>query len=166
MQKRVVQYDAFTGEKIEGTLVHASPKRKNGFSMWIALNQGAFEALCSPELTGSDRRVLMALLCSATNDNKLMVSQKEIADRLGMEASNVTRCISRLVKFGFVVKEGRVGHFQILSLHIQYFWRGDARKHKQMMAEMNKPKRATAKSSPSPVVPSHQQTSDTPATAS
>ncbi len=144
MQKRVVQYDAFTGEQIEGTLVHALPKRKNGFSMWIALNQGAFEALCNPELTGSDRRVLMALICSATNDNKLMVSQKEIADRLGMEASNVTRCISRLVKFGFVVKEGKVGHFQILSLHIQYFWRGDARKHKQMMAEMNKPERAKA----------------------
>jgi predicted transcriptional regulator len=151
MQKRVVQYDAFTGEQIEGTLVHALPKRKNGFSMWIALNQGAFEALCNPELTGSDRRVLMALVGAADMENKIMISQTQMAEKLGMAPCNFTRCVSRLVKLGFVVKEEKAGRFQILSLGIQHFWKGDARKHKQMMAEMNKPERA--KSSPSPAVP-------------
>jgi hypothetical protein len=38
----------------------------------------------------------------------------------------------------------RIGSTHVLHLNIQHFWRGDARKHKQMMAEMNKPQRAKA----------------------
>jgi len=153
MQRRFVQCDAITGEIVEGTMAYVPPKRKNGYTMWIALNQESVDAICSEELSGSDRRVLMALVGAADMDNKIMTSQTQMAEKLGMAPCNFTRCVSRLVKFGFVVKEEKAGRFQILSLGIQHFWKGDARKHKQMMAEMNKPERATARSSPSPAVP-------------
>ena len=161
MQKRVVQYDAFTGEQLEGTLVHVQPKRTNGFTMWVALNQESLDAICSPDLTGYDRRILFALACLAKTDNQILVSQKSLAERLGIAATHISRSISNLVEKGFVIRGERIGSTHVLHLNIQHFWRGDARKHKQMMAEMNKPKRA--KSSPSPVVPSHQQTSESPA---
>jgi len=144
MQRRFVQCDAITGEIVEGTMAYVPPKRKNGYTMWIALNQESVDAICSEELSGSDRRVLLALAGAADLDNKIMVSQAQMAEKLGMEPSNFTRCVSRLVKLGFIVKEEKVGRFQILSLHIQHFWKGDARKHKQMMAEMHKPQRPTA----------------------
>jgi predicted transcriptional regulator len=153
MQRRFVQCDAITGEIVEGTMAYVPPKRKNGYTMWIALNQESVDAICSEELSGSDRRVLMALVGAADMDNKIMTSQTQMAEKLGMAPCNFTRCVSRLVKFGFVVKEEKAGRFQILSLGIQHFWKGDARKHKQMMAEMNNPERATARSSPSPAVP-------------
>jgi predicted transcriptional regulator len=151
MQRRFVQCDAITGEIVEGTMAYMPPKRKNGYTMWIALNQESVDAICSEELSGSDRRVLMALVGAADMENKIMISQTQMAEKLGMAPCNFTRCVSRLVKLGFVVKEEKAGRFQILSLGIQHFWKGDARKHKQMMAEMNKPERA--KSSPSPAVP-------------
>ena len=142
MQRRFVQCDAITGEIVEGTMAYVPPKRKNGYTMWIALNQESVDAICSEELSGSDRRVLMALVGAADMDNKIMTSQTQMAEKLGMAPCNFTRCVSRLVKLGFVVKEEKAGRFQILSLGIQHFWKGDARKHKQMMAEMNKPQRA------------------------
>ena len=151
MQRRFVQCDAITGEIVEGTMAYMPPKRKNGYTMWIALNQESVDAICSEELSGSDRRVLMALVGAADMENKIMISQTQMAEKLGMAPCNFTRCVSRLVKLGFVVKEEKAGRFQILSLGIQHFWKGDARKHKEMMAEMNKPERA--KSSPSPAVP-------------
>lgn len=157
MQKRVIQYDAFTGEQLEGTLVHIQPKRTNGFTMWVALNQESLDAICSPDLTGYDRRILFALACLAKNDNQILVSQKSLAERLGIAATHISRSISSLVEKGFVIRGERIGSTHVLNLNIQHFWRGDARKHKQMMAEMNKPKRA--KSLPSPAVPSHSQTS-------
>jgi hypothetical protein len=157
MQKRVVQYDAFTGEQLEGTLVHIQPKRTNGFTMWVALNQESLDAICSPDLTGYDRRILFALACLAKNDNQILVSQKSLAERLGIAATHISRSITSLVEKGFVIRGERIGSTHVLHLNIQHFWRGDARKHKQMMAEMNKPKRA--KSLPSPAVPSHSQTS-------
>lgn len=144
MQRRFVQCDAITGEIVEGTMAYMPPKRKNGYTMWIALNQESVDAICSEELSGSDRRVLIALVGAADMDNKIMTSQTQMAEKLGMAPCNFTRCVSRLVKLGFVVKEEKAGRFQILSLGIQHFWRGDARKHKQMMAEMNKPERAKA----------------------
>jgi predicted transcriptional regulator len=153
MQRRFVQCDAITGEIVEGTMAYMPPKRKNGYTMWIALNQESVDAICSEELSGSDRRVLMALVGAADMENKIMISQTQMAEKLGMAPCNFTRCVSRLVKLGFVVKEEKAGRFQILSLGIQHFWKGDARKHKEMMAEMNKPQRAAAKSSPSPAVP-------------
>jgi predicted transcriptional regulator len=144
MQRRFVQCDAITGEIVEGTMAYMPPKRKNGYTMWIALNQESVDAICSEELSGSDRRVLMALVGAADMDNKIMTSQTQMAEKLGMAPCNFTRCVSRLVKLGFVVKEEKAGRFQILSLGIQHFWKGDARKHKEMMAEMNKPQRAKA----------------------
>jgi len=153
MQKRVVQYDAFTGEQIEGTLVNVQPKRTNGYTMWVALNQASLDAICSPDLTGYDRRVLLALACLAKNDNQILVSQKSLSERLGIAATHISRSISTLVEKGFLMRGERIGSTHVLHLNIQHFWRGDARKHKQMMAEMNKPERATAKSSPSPAVP-------------
>jgi predicted transcriptional regulator len=144
MQRRFVQCDAITGEIVEGTMAYMPPKRKNGYTMWIALNQESVDAICSEELSGSDRRVLIALVGAADMDNKIMTSQTQMAEKLGMAPCNFTRCVSRLVKLGFVVKEEKAGRFQILSLGIQHFWKGDARKHKEMMAEMNKPQRAKA----------------------
>ena len=153
MQRRFVQCDAITGEVVEGNLAYVPPKRKNGYTMWIALNQESVDAICSDELSGSDRRVLLALVGAADMENKIMVSQTQMAEKLGMAACNFTRCVSRLVDLGFVVKEQKVGRFQILALHIQHFWKGDARKHKQMMAEMNKPKRAKASLTCEPLPP-------------
>lgn len=144
MQKRVIQYDAFTGEQLEGTLVNVQPKRTNGYSMWIALNQESLDAICSPELTGYDRRVLFALACMAKNDNQILVSQKSLAERLGIAATHISRSISNLVDKGFVVRGERIGSTHVLHLSIKHFWRGDARKHKQMMAELHKPQRPTA----------------------
>jgi DNA-binding IclR family transcriptional regulator len=137
MEKRVVQYDKYTGEQLEGVLVHVSPKRKNGYAMWIAMNQECLDALCSPELTGYDRRVLLALACLAGNDNQIMITQKKLADRLGIAATHISRSIANLVKRGFLIKGEKIGGLQMLSLHIEYFWRGDSRKHKDLMHEYN-----------------------------
>jgi hypothetical protein len=145
MRQHIIQINALTGEKIEGSLVNMPAKKTNGFKMWIALNQESFSAICSPDLSGSDRRVLLALVCFALKDNQIPFTQKYMAEQLDMEASNFTRCVSRLIKLGFVVKEQKVGHNQSLALSIDHFWRGDSLKHKNLRAALYAPKRAKAK---------------------
>jgi DNA-binding IclR family transcriptional regulator len=87
---------------------------------------------------------LLALACLAKNDNQILVSQKSLSERLGIAATHISRSISTLVEKGFLMRGERIGSTHVLHLNIQHFWRGDARKHKQMMAEMNKPQRAKA----------------------
>jgi len=145
MRQPIIQINALTGERIEGTLVNIPAKKTNGFKMWIAMNQASFDLFCNSDLSGSERRVLWALACFAIKDNKILVTQKYIAEQLGMDPNNVTRCISKLVKLGLVVKEKKVGHNQYLSLSIEHFWRGDSLKHKNLMADLYKPTKAMPK---------------------
>ena len=138
MYQKILQIDAHTGEQLEGTIALRQPKRRNGYGMWIALNQESMDALCSPELTGYDRRVLIALACSARQDNQILVSQKALADRLGIAATHVSRSIANLVEKGFIIRGERIGSTTVLWLNFEHFWRGDAVKHKKMISDLTR----------------------------
>ena len=51
-QARVRQYDAFTGEEMDGSLVYIPPRRKNGFSQgWVAMEkESVFEMIAAGKL--------------------------------------------------------------------------------------------------------------------
>ena len=133
MQRRLLQYDAVTGEQIEGTLALHQPKRTNGYRMWIAVNQESVDIFIDPRLKDADKRVLWCLICAADLENKLLVSQTDLGKRLGMASSHVNRSFSNLIKHGILEKEDKVGRFPLYKLNFEHFWKGDARMHKEMM---------------------------------
>ena len=138
MYQKILQIDAHTGEQLEGTIALRQPKKTNGYKMWIALNQESMDALCSADLTGYDRRVLIALACNARQDNQILVSQKALADRLGIAATHVSRSIANLVEKGFISRGERIGTTTVLWLNFEHFWRGDSIKHKRMVSDLRR----------------------------
>jgi DNA-binding transcriptional ArsR family regulator len=136
MYKRIGQIDESTGEVLPHTaLALITPKRRNGYEHWLAVNQTNFVALAKTPMGEEARKILMALIGYADFYNRVPVSQSLLATELGMAPSHVSRAIKKLVELGVVHKGNRMGRQHDLSLSIHYGWKGDAETHRNLIRE-------------------------------
>ena len=133
-QKLVV--DQKTGE-IESEYVLVATKRHNGFQRggWVAMSQSAVEKIASTIKDTEDLRVFLMLVAKLDFDNYIQVPQVELAEKLGMKKSNVSRAIKRLIDRGIILKGPKIGRSNTYRLNPQYGWKGSAKGHQRALQE-------------------------------
>jgi len=133
-EKKMV-VDSKTGE-IESEYMLVAMKRHNGFQGgWLAMSQNALKKMSNEIDRLEDFRVLMVLLSILDFDNYIMTRQSEIAESLGMDKSQVSRAIKRLVDKEILVKGPRIGRSWTYRLNPRYGWKGSAKGHHKALQE-------------------------------
>lgn len=160
MRRNLATIDLDTGEFVEGMPVWTPPKGKLRFKMWLAVNNEVWDRLIEDKFDGNTLRVWMALLMNCTWQNKIPVSQREMAEQIGMDSANFSRYVNRLADAGLVIKTNKEGRQQRLELSLHYVWKGKAKEHSKALSDQIAGIKARAKSSPSPAVPSHSPTAE------
>ena len=105
--------------------------------------QNASELLATDEhLQGNDHRVLWLLFSYLDMKNYISINQMDIAEKLNMKKTNVSRSISTLIDRGIIIKGPRVGKGFTYILNSKYGYKGhlkdikDVRKkHLQLIEE-------------------------------
>jgi len=116
---RIGVFDAESGEVLdEGRMIYVPHRMKiKGFFM---ANQMGFEDLAKSALTGEALKVLMLMMARMDYENKITVSQKEIAETLMMKRQNVHRAIKSLRITGLIKVER--DHISLLTIDLG--WKG------------------------------------------
>ena len=115
-----------TGEKKEGYFVYiAYPKPKITGNRWFMTFQDSLAMIAEDkELTGETLRVYMLALSELEFENYITIKQVAIAEKLGMQKTNVSRAMKQLVDKGIIlkVKEGATTGYK---LNPTYGWKVD-----------------------------------------
>jgi len=133
-RKKIGQIDLNTGELIEGYIAVLQPKTKNGFERHFTMNQQALDII-SENLEGSEIKVLLKLLKYLDYENLIQVQQKEIADELKMQRSNLNRAISRLIEIGVILSGPKIGRTCSYRLNPKFGWKGKATSHRKALED-------------------------------
>jgi predicted transcriptional regulator len=133
-RKKIAQFDLDTGEQIEGYIAVLQPRTKNGFERHFTMNQAALDIL-SENLDGSELKVLLKLLKYLDYENLIQIQQKEIAEELKMDKSNLHRSIRILINFGVILKGPKIGKSCSYRLNPNFGWKGTAKNHQKALKE-------------------------------
>ena len=146
-QARVRQFDAFTGEEMDGSLVYIPPKRKNGFTQgWIAMeHKSVFELMAEGKFSGTTLRVWAALMLNVTFENVIPKSQRQMALEVGMAPQHFNRGVKELCDEGVFIRFKKDGKTE-LRINPEHGWKGSAKNHVIALSEVRKTReRAVAK---------------------
>lgn len=117
-----------TGEIVDGMpmILPKKHKLKGGFIM--AMQDGFIRLGKEKDLTGQDLKVLLIYMGNLDFENYLQVSQRYIADDLGMAKQHVYRSTKKLVDKGILIEGPKVGKHKTYRLNAFYGWKGKADK--------------------------------------
>lgn len=114
-----------TGEKKEGYFVYVTySKAKITGNRWFMTFQDSLANIAEDkEITGETLRVYMLALSELEFENYITIKQVAIAEKLGMQKTNVSRAMKQLVDKGIIlkVKEGTTTGYK---LNPHYGWKG------------------------------------------
>ncbi|EGY2185584.1 hypothetical protein V7L46_004847 [Salmonella enterica subsp. enterica serovar 4,[5],12:i:-] len=130
--RKVTQVDLETGEDLGGFVAVIRPKQKSAFERHFTMNQAALELLAKT-LTGEQFKVLMMLLASLDYENFIQVAQADIAEKLEMQKTNVSRSIKGLIDIGVIIEGPKIGRSKTYRLNPQFGWKGTVSNHKKAL---------------------------------
>lgn len=78
------------------------------------------------EITGSTFRVWLALLSEMDFDNEVAISQKALADLLGMKQPEVSRALIKLQAKGIISKETNKNGIHLYRINQDYALKGES----------------------------------------
>lgn len=130
--RKVTQVDLETGEDLGGFVAVIRPKQKSAFERHFTMNQAALELLAKT-LTGEQFKVLMMLLASLDYENFIQVAQADIAEKLEMQKTNVSRSIKGLINLGVIIEGQKIGRSKSYRLNPQFGWKGTVSNHKKAL---------------------------------
>lgn len=136
-RKNIGQFDLDTGERIEGYIAVLQPKTKNGFTRHFTMNQEAIDII-TKNLLGSELKVLLQLLKYLDYENLIQIHQKEIAEELEIDKSNLHRSIRSLIKLGVILKGPKIGKSCSYRLNPNFGWKGTAKNHRRALDDRMK----------------------------
>lgn len=141
-QKRVIQFDAFTGEQIEGAVAFFSPKRKNGFTKgWLAMDQtNSLRAFALAHLSNEDRKVWAIMMSYVDYENQITKSLSAMAGELGISRANFSRSLNHLCDEGVFLRQKENGRTVKIWLNPEYGWKGSAKNHVVALSDVRKNK--------------------------
>lgn len=128
--RKVTQVDLETGEDLGGFVAVIRPKQKSVFERHFTMNQAALELLAKT-LTGEQFKVLMMLLASLDYENFIQVAQADIANKIDMQKTHVSRAIKGLIEFGVILEGPKIGRVKSYRLNPQFGWKGSINNHKK-----------------------------------
>ncbi len=123
-EKRLVQNDLETGEEARGLTVYVPIRQKlrNDFAMLTG--QGLIKLATDPDLKQEDWKVLATYLGSIEFENLIQISQKEVAEILGMKKENVSRATRKLLNKNILLEDSKTGRSKVYRLNTFYGWKG------------------------------------------
>ncbi len=133
-RKKIGQFDLNTGEVIEGYIAVLQPRIKSGFTRHFTMNQEALDIIAE-NFDGAEIRVLLKLLKYLDYENLIQIQQKEIADELKMDKSNLHRAIKTLIDFGVILKGPKIGKSCSYRLNPNFGWKGKAKSHQKALKD-------------------------------
>jgi DNA-binding IclR family transcriptional regulator len=139
MRRNVGSVDLETGEVLPGTFVYVEGRAKIKEAWFMGFHEG-FRALAREKrLQGQPLRVLLALMGRLDFENWMLVSQKEIAEDLGLSASRISEAMRVLTDLGIIEKGPAQGTAKSYRLTPGYGWRGSVYNfHKARRAQLLK----------------------------
>lgn len=124
MNKYIEQIDRETGEVMKGCMVYI-PYRPRLTERWFMAFQDTFEELAKDrEITNEPRRVLDYMFSKLDFENFIQLSQKDIAEALGMHKSQVSEAIKLLARKQIILEGPKVGRSKCYRLNPHYGWKG------------------------------------------
>lgn len=129
---RITQIDESTGEVIGGFVAVIRPKQKSSFERHFTMNQAALEIIAT-ELSHEQTRVLMILLSELDYENYIQVAQVDIAEKLKMQKTNVSRAMKNLMQMDVILEGPRIGRSKTYRLNPQFGWKGTVTNHKKAL---------------------------------
>ena len=130
---RITQIDESTGEVIGGFVAVIRPKQKSSFERHFTMNQAALEIIAT-ELSHEQTRVLMILLSELDYENYIQVAQVDIAEKLKMQKTNVSRAMKNLMQMDVILEGPRIGRSKTYRLNPQFGWKGTVTNHKKELS--------------------------------
>lgn len=135
--KRVIDsetqtHDPRTGEVEDGKLMWVPHRTRSQFGdSWFQMAQETLRMINAHrnELGLEGIVVFNALMARLDFENFIEVSQRDIANELEMQPSNVSRAMKRLSALGFIRRGPKVGRSHTLQLHPSLAWKGKAQSH-------------------------------------
>ena len=114
-----------TGEKKEGYFVYiAYPKPKITGNRWMMTFQDSLEIIATDkDMTGQTLKVMLLVMGNLEFENYITIKQVEIAKKLEMDKSDVSKAMRLLVDKGIIlkVKQGTTTGYK---LNPHYDWKG------------------------------------------
>ena len=132
--RNIVAMDADTGEILDKMPVY-SPKKihslfgKMGF---LIISNNALTMLAESDLDGGAMRVLLCILSKVQDKNLIAINQSELAEVMGMQKSNFSTAMKKLVEKGIINENmHKIGRSKTYNLNPNYAWRGSNEAHQE-----------------------------------
>ena len=125
--RRIIeQVDAETGEILPGCLVYIPRRQKHPASerFFMAFQDALIEIAKDDDLTLEPTKVLMYLFGQLSFENYLHISQKDIAEALGIDKANVSKAMKLLAHKGIILDGPKVGRMKTYRLSPDLGWKG------------------------------------------
>ncbi len=120
--------DPATGE-IVGKMPFLNRGKANLYGEFFMGRQEGFIRLAKDkDLTGEDKSVLFIYFGNLDFENYIQISQKYIADDLGIKKQQVSRATKKLVAKGILIEGPKVGKHNTYRLNPFYGWKGKSDK--------------------------------------
>ena len=120
--------DQNTGEVLDGLIVYCGVKRNPYAKGWVMNSQESLEIIAKDrDLTGEAHRVLWYLLSRLDFENWIQVTQREIAEELGLKKQNASRSISLLESKRIIIRGPKIGRSYAFRLNPYFGWKGKIR---------------------------------------
>ena len=126
--RKLTSVDQDTGEVLDGLIVYCGVKRNPYAKGWVMNSQESLEIIAKDkDLTGEAHRVLWYLLSRLDFENWIQVTQKEIADELGLKKQNASRSILLLESKRIILRGPKIGRSYAFRLNPYFGWKGKVR---------------------------------------
>lgn len=124
-----------TGEVMKGCAIWFPDRPKLG-ERWFMAFQEAFEEIAKDkEITIEPRRVLDYLFSKLDFENYIQITQKDIAEALGMQKSHVSRAIKLLTSKQIILESQKTGRSRYFRLNQNYGWKGKVKTFQEAQKE-------------------------------
>ena len=128
---RPATIDLDTGEITNGIFIYCPKKQHSSFSRggFMVMSQERSDMLAHSDLDGRTFRVLHKLIAILDMDNLIAINQSEIAASMGLDKSNFSRAIKKLLAEKILIEGTKLGQHKSYRLNAYYGWKGSTENH-------------------------------------
>ena len=132
---RPATIDLDTGEITNGIFIYCPKKQHSSFSRggFMVMSQERSDMLANSNLEKTDFRVLHKLIAILDMDNLIAINQSEIAVSMGLQSSNFSRSIKKLLAEEILIEGTKLGQHKSYRLNAHYGWKGSTENHNEAL---------------------------------
>ncbi len=124
-RRKIASFDQDTGEILKGVLVYCGVKQDPYSTGWVMNSQEALKLLATDkDLKGETYRVLLLLISQLDFENWIQITQKQIAETLGIKKQNVSKAILLLEEKEIILRGPKIGRAYAFRLNPYFGWKG------------------------------------------